>query len=100
RPSAHATALVRVAPARVERRSARGPGAARSRELVDDADLYAPSLPAFGPHLRSDAPPRPAPLAWPAVLRPSGAPGRAPDLHAGTRVPVKAPPANVRSRTR
>ncbi len=53
RASAHAAAFVRDAPARVERRSARGAGAARSCEPLDDAGLYASRLPASRSHLRS-----------------------------------------------
>ena len=58
RAPAHAAPLVRDAHARVERRSARGAGDARPRELVDDADLHASRLPAPRARLRPGSPAR------------------------------------------
>ncbi len=48
-PPAHAAALVRLAPAAVLGRPARGAGAARSREHRQHADLHAPRFPVLWP---------------------------------------------------
>ena len=58
RASAHAAPLVRVAPAAVQRRPARGAGTARPRQHRDHAGLHAARLPAPGQGLRRGAPAR------------------------------------------
>ena len=55
RAPAHVPALVRLAPARVERRPARGAGTAGSRQHQHDAGVHAPRLPASRAGLRHRA---------------------------------------------
>ncbi len=54
RASTHAAAQFCEPPARVERRSARGAGTARTHRHLDDADLHAPRLPAPREGLRRE----------------------------------------------